>query len=270
MSYRETQFTKKAKDSGKFRSMWNDKRIEKVRRLYVDEGKSIRKVAEELGCSIGAVQNLLNANGWMRRKESHKTKPLIDQVVSMYVDDKMLIDEIGSKLCIHPSSVRYHLQARGLLRTAKQNSRIEWGKGKSANARKVKRILKTSSLVPSNYAEYCCKVRALTQTAAKFYASHIRKADHKGRLHLDHKLAVASGWYIWSERKMRYVKRKNVVPPSIMAHPCNLQYISSAANSMKQSRSCLSLDKLKKHIGSFGFDPWRFQSILKCSRIAND
>jgi hypothetical protein len=75
MSWNKTKHTKFGKSDGRFQSMWNDKRKAKALKMYVEEKKSLRAIAEHFCCSHGAVQKLMEEEGVIRKKTEKRCNP---------------------------------------------------------------------------------------------------------------------------------------------------------------------------------------------------
>jgi len=86
-------------------------RPEELRKLYLGEGKSIRAVARELGCSKDMIARSLKEHGIKRRMRT-SNKKLADYSMKNLVTDvqEKGIRGLARELGVTEGAIRYHLR----------------------------------------------------------------------------------------------------------------------------------------------------------------
>lgn len=250
MSFRKTKFTVKDK-AGRIQSMWTPKLKEKARALYVDQGMTLRKVAKAIGCSLGAVQLLMNENEWMRTKfatdlSEKDADKFWSKVRRMYVKENVSIPNIAKILAAPASFVMKGLKDQGLFDVKLSMVNSYWSNPGRPQYQRSKGKWDKRFTIPNTYEEYACLVRDLSSIVWRYYS--IKTSDYekvkKGEYAADHNYSVRDGWWKWSKTKRKYVKRKKVQPPWFVAHPANIQIVNWEDNIRKGGTSYITSAEL--------------------------
>jgi len=98
-------------------------RAEKISKMYVEDGKSAIKIADELGMSTSTVIYILNSYGVGRRtrvervklaREANGTNERAEKISKMYVEEGKSVRKIADELGISAGSVQYDLRTLGV------------------------------------------------------------------------------------------------------------------------------------------------------------
>lgn len=225
--------------TGRFESMWTPTLTERARKLYVDRGLSLREVASRLDCSLGAAQNVVNLNGWMRKKQakSSRLRNHPNRVTRLYLEQEWSCERIADLYGVEATVVREFVAELGILRTKQDVAKLRaqrgdnnWMRKHADNWRKFQKV----DAVNLTYAEYDWYVRRLTAAVLHRY-SHILDPDNKRgtRFHIDHRYSLFSGYMRWSEKYGMFVPRAKPMALTTICHPANLRLIDGKQNSIK-------------------------------------
>lgn len=75
--------------------------LDEVKRLYIEENKTLHEIAQIMNCGYGTIQKRVKDMGLSRkqpRKVSFEMKELKEQIKHLYVDEKLSTNQIGKLL----------------------------------------------------------------------------------------------------------------------------------------------------------------------------
>jgi len=227
--------------SGKFISMWDDEKCEIARKLYVDEKKSLRYIANYFGCSLGPVQQLVKKNGWMREKSEFVkdrngfwkkvtkiNRDTAKKIIKARRDYGLNYVELATIFDIPREKLREFLKSKKLTLSPKECSK-KAGEFRTQRAIDYYHNLKVSDTY-ENYRHEATKL-------AIIMCSHYKKQNKKG-FEIDHKLSVRDGFNL-------------KIPIKIISHPANLRIVTKRSNQLKGSKSIITYERLKRDIQKF-------------------
>ncbi len=109
------------------RIIWSEEDKEKICRMYVEEGKTLKEIAEQFGVSITSVWHMLKELGVERRKRGWRLSgvnggvgveagldSLGKKLYHLYVDEGKTIREIGNKLGVSHTRAWFLLKKYGI------------------------------------------------------------------------------------------------------------------------------------------------------------
>jgi len=119
--------------------MTKELNLEEVKRLYIEENKIIKEIAQIMNCGYGTIQKRVKDMGLSRnrfKKTSKEAKELKEQIKHLYIDKKLSTNQIGKFLNRDGRTIQYHLKSMGIkLRSTKKINQEEfeklWEEGKS-------------------------------------------------------------------------------------------------------------------------------------------
>lgn len=226
----------KRTDSGTFESMWTPKRTKKALELYVTRKWPLRRVADFFECSLGAVQNVMNREGVMRKRVRRFTKEEETRMYKMYEIQHMPIDKIASVFGTTDKVINNVVKTKGWKRDPEASRRKAQRKQQAAT------ISKYLSTEKRSYADYLSAARRLVWPIWGKWHRHIDPEAKRltKNYSVDHRLSIWEGYHKFDNLDLR-----------IVAHPVNLRTISQVRNAHKGKRSSVSLKKLRKQIRAF-------------------
>lgn len=244
------------KKNGRFTTMWTKTKTKKARRLYVDQLYSIRDLAKHFECAPATVQQLLEREGWVRRKQTKYLLENAENIKKWYLKDKLTQKQIAEKLGVKVVSIAYYIGKFPWKRSNRESKGLMYGQLRGSNYKATLRLLAYKEQSPKTYTEYRVIVGKLTAISKTNFKHLIHGFGGKHTTqdpgtHVDHMLSIKDGWFEWSWKLRQYVKRKHIVSPLYLAHPLNLQLITAHTNSFKQSCSILSPSELKLRVDTF-------------------
>lgn len=237
-------------DNGTFETMWTPARKLIVRHLYLVEGLSLRKVAEYFGCSHGAVQNLCNEMGWIRKRRT-ELEDYADQIREYYVDDEFSPSQIADLTGFDVHQIEYFAKREGYYRTHAEATslRVETGGYKKSGIMKSKSAMeKALSRDCSSYEKYAYAVYKLTSIVAYQFSHAMNNLDLRSYdFHLDHRYSIRAGFF----KSDFETPRRKPMPLRFMCHPANLRILSALDNINKGADCDFSFQELKRRIQKF-------------------
>ena len=113
--------------------------LDEIKRLYIEENKTLREIAQLMNCGYGTIQKRIKEMGLSRdrfKNTSSSIEELREKIKHLYVDEKLSSNEIGKILGKNGNTIRYHLNQMGIeLRPVKKIDQEEfeqlWNQGKS-------------------------------------------------------------------------------------------------------------------------------------------
>jgi hypothetical protein len=230
-----------------------------IKQAYAVDGLTLRATAKRVSdeahtFSPSVIQNIVNAHGWMRshygeakRKDEdlNKNKKVL---FKLFDDEAFSIPDLALVTGLTRNVLAPLFERNGRAQKAgcrPSEARVNTSRRMSkAMAETWNRVLSTD-VNELTYDEYRSRVRRLTDLVYRLYRTH----DHNEReylAHLDHVFSIHDGY--WERRAGKRVKRRVVVPFSLIAHPINLSLIGREANLAKGDRSGMTLDTLTKRV----------------------
>lgn len=223
---------------------WTDKRINKVKELYL-EGKSIRYISNHFKlCSHGSITAIVTKNGWVRNKKIYKKdEKFISDVCELYKKGKTCA-KIAIAFQVSPTTIEDIVKEHGLMRSVKSRLRI-----RSNNTNYLKMCIDTisSKLSEENldYVTYLRNARYITNFIYSLIMEDIDPNKKRSRNYcIDHIYPIRRGYYKLSGGKE--VKRKKYHSLSFICHPTNFQFLTCKKNLKKRSKIGKSFKKLKE------------------------
>jgi hypothetical protein len=249
-----------------------------LRRLHIDEGKTLRAIKAETGIPHSSLQKALNEFNLMRSKKvkSATLAEFVDRNLArlrtMYVDDglsAMQIAEIVNEKTGHEfseTSMTKMLKERGVkIRDASDCAKAAYVQDRRKRTERGAGVFAQTAIDSWNY-HLDLNLRGLTfeqyrRIAARFtymvvrrfpqfFPANARREDREfSGIDMDHQLSRFSGYYV--RKGDEYVPRKNPVPLEVLCHPVNLKLMAARANMQKSNRDHHSLKKLQEKIEAF-------------------
>ena len=232
---------RKRNGAGTFTTMWSPRREKRVYKLYVLEGKSLRACAAEFNCSHGAVQNLVEARGWIRQK------PGITAYTKKFCEEnrKKLLTAYKTQSA---SSLikKYNLNAKAFITFLKQNGvwrgledrHVLYAKERASWDTPFKKFYMAYYLSfdynKMDHRDYTKLLKVLTTQVYRKYKSVIDPDKKRSQQYpLDHIFSLKAAAFTFKEGK--WVLRNKYAKPWLVAHPANLRIISIAHNTSRSS-----------------------------------
>lgn len=242
--------------------------LRKIKKLYVEQSKTLREVSKELDIPHSHVQKICNEQKWMRSHYGVKQEGLglavrkKRKILNLYHDGHT-IPEISVTLGLRQFAVRQVVKASIPEIYTKSSSKIRSNTYKrQRNAGKFSKRHNRSwnywitYTEPSCYRDYVVAVRKLTSLVKHRFRDSgiIKDYDLLGKedcYHLDHRFAIHSGYYLWSKTKKCFVERRRPIPVKVLSHPCNLEVLHGYSNCSKSNQNSITLKELKANIKKF-------------------
>ena len=113
--------------------------LDEIKRLYIEENKTLREIAQLMNCGYGTIQKRIKEMGLSRdrfKNTSSSIEELREKIKHLYVDEKLSSNEIGKILGKNGNTIRYHLNQMGIeLRPVKKINQDKfeelWSEGKT-------------------------------------------------------------------------------------------------------------------------------------------
>lgn len=113
--------------------------LDEIKRLYIEENKTLTEIAQLLNCGYGTIQKRVKEIGLSRdrfKNTSSSIEETREQIKHLYVDEKLSSNEIGKIIGKTGNTVIYHLKQMGVeIRSTKKINQEEfeqlWNQGKS-------------------------------------------------------------------------------------------------------------------------------------------
>lgn len=251
--------------SGRWSVVLTKALLAEVRRCYVVQGMTLRETKAALrieGMPTINVQKVLEDNEWMR---SHYGRNAARD--KWYAENKKAlvraVNEYGVELTSvyrwagvpeHTKMVRDHNGRSGRLKVSKAKFSSGWLSRLEVDTWNSLLSLDVDTL---NFTEYQHAVHQLSFLAMR--RARVTYPLRSGRrVHLDHKLSKYFGFHtrdsnpVHGKNKLN-VKRKQVVPLTLMCHPANLRVVSSATNCVKRFSSTTTVKELRQLVSQSEF-----------------
>lgn len=269
MVWNKTKHTKFSKDNGRFVSMWNSKKDKsEALRMYVEEKQSLRAIAKHFGCSHGAVQNLMESEGVIRKKTSQRfdrfegewkkvfpLKKYESRILKLY-QKPMTCEEVSAIIgngCL-PCHVEKVAKKHKVGRSRAECVQIAKEKGRHASQVFSAKLVKYRlglDLSDLTYYDYTYHARRLTDTILSKYRKVLKTHKRRmGKWHFDHMFSIFDGYYKLTPEK-EFVKRSKPMPLRYLCHPANLNLVPAIYNSYKGGASDITFSELKSRIEEF-------------------
>jgi predicted DNA-binding protein YlxM (UPF0122 family) len=211
---------------------WTDSLKEEAINLYVNKEWTLQQIADYLECSLGAIQNLVNNFGVMRKKKVNLTLQNKKDIRDCYFKG-VTLHLISKKIGRDEEIIRKYINKK------------KWNRGSLSyeigfTNRRNNTISKYLKFDFKTKADYVFAVRKLVRPIWDLYSDIIDPDATRLILGytIDHKVSIDYGW-------------KNQVPLRIISHPANLQMLSSIRNATKGSKNSIPLSVLEKDIIEF-------------------
>lgn len=258
-------------------------RTEDIVRWNTKEFRSIGYAARKLGqmyqkdLTVSELRRALSRANmkWLTRKETRfnflqKNQQLL---IKLYRDKeyslsrllRLVQDKTPKSLGVQSTMLKEFLRSSGcVIRTRDEQLRTMKGKGLIPGGTTAQALLNISAQAYWHYLtkvdpntltfdEYKRVVRKLTHAAVKRYPEQYAHVIKRVGYHVDHKYTILFGYYRLDTVQGEFVKRKNVVHQTNLAHPENLQLLSHSANVMKGPACSVTLKRLLQNIERHDF-----------------
>lgn len=230
-----------------------------VLRLYSEEGFTLRATAAHLSDDaytfpMRYVQDIVNENKSMRSHYglNEKKAAFLDAqrkvVFELFDREGFSLTDLSYVLGVGRGAVadlfnRYRPKHKAGRRHSEK--RVNWSRRMSTEMVQTWNSILSEDAQQCTFEEYTRHIRRLTNLVYRVY----RQLDVSERApcqHLDHVFSIRDGY--WERSCGRYVKRKEVVPFHLIAHPKNLRIVSREVNLEKGDTSLHSLEELKRKV----------------------
>lgn len=113
--------------------------LDEIKRLYIEENKTLREIAQLMNCGYGTIQKRIKEMGLSRdrfKNTSSNIEEMREKIRHLYIDEKLSSNEIGKIIGKTGKTVLYHLKQMGIeIRPVKKIDQEEfeqlWNQGKS-------------------------------------------------------------------------------------------------------------------------------------------
>ena len=113
--------------------------LDEIKRLYIEENKTLREIAQIMNCGYGTIQKRIKEMGLSRdrfKNTSSNIEEMREKIRHLYIDEKLSSNEIGKIIGKTGKTVLYHLKQMGIeIRPVKKIDQEEfeqlWNQGKS-------------------------------------------------------------------------------------------------------------------------------------------
>lgn len=258
-AYKTGKLHKRDPKTGRIKPItWTPELKRLVRKLYVDQGMSCQRVADQIGCGTMTLYNYLKSLGLNRRvRIEYKSvyAPLEAKkksLLKMY--ETQSAEQIASHIGIDVRLLTRWLKHQGVWRSL-QSERVSVARSSGRHittVRRTRNIQKILSLDVSklHYLEYKIAVNRLTDYMYQDWGYLIDpKQSRSYEIHLDHVFSVNNAFRDSSGKLL-----KTRAPMTMIAHPANLRMLSRSENSIRHNtKDPLASDvaALKKRIITF-------------------
>lgn len=232
----------------------------RVVKLY-QKGFTLRAVAEEVGLSLGTVQNYVNEAGVMRKK-NHTALVLGPKIKTLYVNHSAW--EIADKLNLDKETVYFHLSKMGVKRRTRSEAfRLQVSKGRHSSRQSGLR--KMYSIAATNvdevsWPQYKKLAIQLTRKVITHHSDLIR-GFRNGRSHpewhVDHEFSIYNGYFVWNSKYECWDRRKKPISLGVVCHPVNLQMIKALDNCRKHKKSDITPKALRDKINKYKYEVFK-------------
>lgn len=259
--HRSTGYWFEKSKNGKWGLVWTDELIEAVRKLYVEDEKTLREIAETMDVTHSLIQKLIDANNWMRskRERGEYIKSVLSQhkkLKKMYITKGMSAGEIAAHFKIDPSYLELYFKEQPYRRTMSEamlNSIERGNKDYIMNPHfEAWDFYLTLDLTNLDFLQYKHAARKFTNCVMLRYGHIIDpKCKRSHDFHVDHRVSISEGFYKIDPDSGKPIRRKKVLPLYELCHPANLKLMRGKDNHIKSARSSISVKKLQEEIHKF-------------------